>query len=125
MWEGLSQTLEGSVVRLEPLRRDHEQALFEVSRDPEIWRWLGGSVPDRDQLRAWLERAVADTEAGDEAAFATIDCHEDRVVGSTRFLALRSQHRGLEIGWTWLTPGAWRSGINVEAKLLMLEHAFE
>jgi RimJ/RimL family protein N-acetyltransferase len=47
------------------------------------------------------------------------------VVGSTRFLELRPEHRGLEIGWTWLTPSAWRTGANVEAKLLMMEHAFE
>ena len=48
-----------------------------------------------------------------------------RVVGSTRYLALRPEHRSLEIGWTWLTPEAWGTGINVEAKLLMFEHAFE
>jgi RimJ/RimL family protein N-acetyltransferase len=47
------------------------------------------------------------------------------VVGSSRYLSLRPEHRGLEVGWTWLTPGAWRTGANVEAKLLMLEHAFE
>jgi RimJ/RimL family protein N-acetyltransferase len=31
----------------------------------------------------------------------------------------------LEIGWTWLTPSAWGTGANVEAKLLQLEHAFD
>jgi RimJ/RimL family protein N-acetyltransferase len=48
-----------------------------------------------------------------------------RVVGSTRFLALRPEHGSVEIGWTWLSPDAWGSGVNIEAKLLMLEHAFE
>jgi RimJ/RimL family protein N-acetyltransferase len=47
------------------------------------------------------------------------------VTGSTRFMVLRPEHRGLEIGWTWLTPSAWRTGANAEAKLLMMEHAFE
>ena len=46
-------------------------------------------------------------------------------VGSTRFLALRPEHRSLEIGWTWLAPSAWGTGANTEAKLLQLEHAFE
>ena len=50
---------------------------------------------------------------------------DDRVVGSTRYLALRPEHRSLEIGWTWLTPEVWGSGVNIEAKLLMFEHAFE
>ena len=53
-------------------------------------------------------------------------CSESgRAVGSTRFLALRPEHRSLEIGWTWLAPSAWGTGANTEAKLLQLEHAFE
>jgi RimJ/RimL family protein N-acetyltransferase len=48
-----------------------------------------------------------------------------QVVGSTRFLALRPEHLSVEIGWTWLHPSAWGTGVNVEAKLLMLGHAFE
>jgi len=43
----------------------------------------------------------------------------------TRYLALRPADRGLEIGWTWLTPAAWGSGANIEAKLLQLGHAFD
>ncbi|MEX2465183.1 MAG: GNAT family protein, partial [Gaiellaceae bacterium] len=35
------------------------------------------------------------------------------------------EHRGLEIGHTWLASSAWGSGANVEAKLLLLGHAFE
>ena len=56
---------------------------------------------------------------------ATLDAHTGEPVGSTRYLALRPEHRGLEIGWTWLAPSRWGTGANVEAKLLMLEHAFE
>ncbi len=52
--------------------------------------------------------------------------HEDgRVLGSTRYLALRPEHLSVEIGWTWLHPDAWQTGANVEAKLLMLGHAFD
>jgi RimJ/RimL family protein N-acetyltransferase len=47
------------------------------------------------------------------------------VVGSSRYLNVRPHDRVVEIGWTWLNPAAWRTGANVEAKLLMLEHAFE
>ena len=46
-------------------------------------------------------------------------------IGSSSYLAARPEHAGLEIGWTWLHPSAWRSGANVEAKLLMLAHAFD
>jgi RimJ/RimL family protein N-acetyltransferase len=125
MWDGLCVPLEGERVRLEPLRLDHEDALFAASRDPEIWRWLTGSLPTRGELRDWLEWSVAETVAGREAAFATVAKATGEPVGSTRYLALRPAHRGLEIGWTWLARAAWETAINVEAKLLMLEHAFE
>jgi RimJ/RimL family protein N-acetyltransferase len=76
-------------------------------------------------FRAWLDDALARTEAGLEVAFSTVDRTSGRPLGSTRYLTLRPEHRGLEIGWTWLARDAWSSGANVEAKLLMLEHAFE
>ena len=71
--------------------------------------------------------------------FATIERAAGRVVGSTRFgnierwdwpaghplRRLHDRPDAVEIGWTWLDPAAQRTGINVEAKLLMLTHAFE
>ena len=57
--------------------------------------------------------------------FATRDLHSGRVVGSSRYLNVRPSDRVVEIGWTWLNPAVWRSGVNVEAKLLMLGHAFK
>jgi RimJ/RimL family protein N-acetyltransferase len=62
---------------------------------------------------------------GEDGAVATIESRTGKVVGSTRFLSLRPEHRGLEIGSTWLNPSVWKAGVNVEAKLLMMEHAFE
>ena len=133
MWENLASVLDGSVVRLEPLAPRHEAGLFEAARFPEIWRWLpfepaGGDyypARDREAFGRLFEAALAASEKGTEAAFATLDAKSGEPVGSTRYLALRLEHRGLEIGWTWLTPSRWRTGANVEAKLLMLEHAFD
>ena len=126
MWEGLTGVLEGRLVRLEPLGRGHEEGLFEAAQDERIWRWMpndaGGS---RETFHAWLEEALAASEAGTEGAFATVEVGTGRLVGSTRYLALRPEHGVLEIGWTWLTPSCWQTGANAEAKFLMLEHAFE
>jgi N-acetyltransferase len=131
MWENIACRLEGSLVILEPLEQSHEQGLFEAAQDPRIWRYIpfdAGGTQDpwetRTAFRTWLDAALAASEEGTEAAFGTLDAESGEPIGSTRYLALRPAHRGLEIGWTWLTPSRWRTGANVEAKLLMLEHAF-
>jgi RimJ/RimL family protein N-acetyltransferase len=116
--------LEGRIVRLEPLSPAHEEGLWEASRDPRTWRWLSVVQPQsREEWRRWLDAALVAAAAGTEIPLVTI-LHE-RVVGSTRFLALRPEHGSLEIGWTWLHPSAWDTGANAEAKLLQLGHAFE
>ena len=123
-WSGTR--LEGRLVTLEPLAAGHEEGLWEASRDPAVWRWLPIVQPARrDDLRAWLDDALARAEAGLDIPFATVLRSTGAVVGSTRFLALRPEHRSLEIGWTWLAPSAWGTGANAEAKLLQLEDAFE
>jgi RimJ/RimL family protein N-acetyltransferase len=115
-------TLAGELVRLEPLSVDHLEGLWWASRDPRTWRWLSIRRPrTHAALRAWLDAAVA----GPDHAFATVLRATDEVVGSTRFLNARPQDRSVEIGWTWLAPAAWGTGVNAEAKLLMLAHAFE
>jgi N-acetyltransferase len=111
-------------VRLEPLTSAHDAGLWEASRPPEIWTWLQAQ-PDREGFQAFLEEARAGTARREEFAFATVDARRGHPVGMTRYLALRPADRGLEIGWTWLTPAMWRGGANVEAKLLQLEYAFE
>jgi len=117
-------TLRGRIVTLEPLRAEHEEALWDASRDPLTWRWLSVVQPQtREEWSAFVGAALEAADAGSELPLVTTQ--EGRVVGSTRFLALRPEHGSVEIGWTWLNPSAWGSGANVEAKLLQLAHAFD
>jgi RimJ/RimL family protein N-acetyltransferase len=132
MWENIAHRLEGSLVVLEPMEACHEQGLFEAARDPRIWRYMpfdAGGIYDpaesREAFRSWSEAALAESKAGNEVPFVTLEARTGEPIGSTRYLSLRPKHLGLEIGWTWLAPSHWRTGANVEAKLLMLEHAFE
>jgi N-acetyltransferase len=115
--------LTGTIVRLEPLTPAHADGLWEASRDPRTWTWLSIPQPStREELDDWLRAAIDAAAAGLELPLVTT--RDDRVVGSTRYLALRPEHGSVEIGWTWLHPSVWGTGVNVEAKRLMLEHAF-
>jgi RimJ/RimL family protein N-acetyltransferase len=123
-WDG--QVLEGQGVRLEPLARSHLDGLWAASRDPRIWRFLSVLQPQTpSELADLVEDALARSREGVEVPFATVSRETGSVLGSTRFLALRSEHHSVEIGWTWLSSAAWGTGVNAEAKLLQFEHAFE
>jgi RimJ/RimL family protein N-acetyltransferase len=118
-------TLQGRIVRLEPLSEAHLAGLAEVAFDPSIWRWTTSQPRDLASLREWLDTAIAGRVAGTEEPFATVDQASGRPIGSTRFMSIVPEHRRLEIGWTWVAPAWQRSGANREAKLLQLRHAFE
>ncbi len=110
---------------LEPFAPEHEDGLYEAAQDMD-WSWmLFDASRDRGVFRGWLESALTDAASGGEVPFPTLDAASGEPIGSTRFLALRPEHRGLEIGWTWLRRSRWSGGAIVEAKLLQLEHAFE
>src|SRR5437588_4747801 len=127
-------TLEGRLVRLEPLRPHHAEALWAAaSEDPALYRWTW-TPASLESARDYIAEA-SDPER--YVPFATVRLGDGRVVGSTRFRIEfwewpqghpqqgRAAPDVVEIGWTWLSLSALRSGINTEAKLLMLRHAFE
>lgn len=118
-------TLEGRIVRLEPLALDHLDDLAGIAFTGDLWRWTAVQPTDRAGLRAWIESALAAASAGTEQPFATIDQATGRAIGSTRFMSIVPEHRRLEIGWTWVGLGHQRTGANREAKLLQMTHAFE
>ena len=121
----LTARLEGSLVVCEPLGREHADGLWEAAQAPEIWRWLAHIGESRDYFDRWLEMSLEAAERGEEGPFAIRDRGSGRLVGSSRYLAVRPADRALEVGWTWFNPSAWQTGVNVETKLLMLGHAFE
>jgi N-acetyltransferase len=123
--ENLTARLEGSVVVLEPLAEEHAEELWEAAQAPEIWTWLAHLNKSREWFDYWLELSFEAAREGREGPFATRALAGGKLVGSSRYLNVRPADRVVEIGWTWLNPSAWRSGANTEAKLLMLQHAFE
>ena len=118
--------LEGTHARLEPLDSCHAEDLFAVGGDERIWLYLSrpklASVAD---AREMIEAAKAAAADGSQLPFAIVERKSGRAVGSTRYLDIRRQDRGLEIGWTWLGTAYQRTPINTECKYLLLRHAFE
>ena len=125
-WPELAQRLEGRLVALEPVEPAHKEPLWEAAQDREIWRITSADVGgSRAIFDAWWRQQREAFAAGEEVPFATVLRAAGQVVGGTRYLTLRPEHRGVEIGHTWLRSEVWQTGVNVEAKLLMLTHAFE
>jgi RimJ/RimL family protein N-acetyltransferase len=118
-------TLEGRHVRLEPLTRDHLEALWSVADDPDLWRFTLTRIGTRDELAAYVDAALADQALGTALPFTTIDRASGRVAGSTRFISVSERDRRVEIGHTFVGGAFQRTAVNTEAKYLMLRHAFE
>ena len=119
-------TLTGEWVRLEPLSLErHLDPLASIALDPDLWRWTLNVVQTKDDLRRYLEEALREQAEGRSLPFATIDLASGRAAGCTRFGNIETRHRRVEIGWTWVGREYQRTRVNTEAKLLMLQHAFE
>ena len=122
-------TLEGDLVRLEPLRHRHAQGLAAAAAaDRSTFGFT--RVPDGiDDTLAYIEELLGAQASGTVIPFAQVLTRDNRVVGATRFMGLRFVDEeatpfSVEIGGTWLAASAQRSGVNSEAKSLLVNHAF-
>jgi RimJ/RimL family protein N-acetyltransferase len=120
-----SLTLEGRVVRLEPLTRAHHRQLCEVGLAEELWKWIPSPVRTAEDMAAYLEKALDEQQRGVSLPFAIVEKASGRVVGSTRYMNIEREHRRLEVGCTWVGLAWQRSAVNTEAKYLLLRHAFD
>jgi RimJ/RimL family protein N-acetyltransferase len=118
-------TLQGSVVRLEPMTVGHVDALARVGLEPDLWRWIPDAVATADDMREYVMKALDEFRRGVSLPFVTLATRTGEVVGSTRYGNIDPANHRLEIGWTWITSAYQRTAINTEAKLLLLTHAFE
>lgn len=120
-------TLQENVIRLEPLRREHAELLWQAAQGSldKIFRWYPWAMRTLDDFTVYVERILAEQERGASVAFATVLRESGEIAGSTRFMSIDSPNRHVEIGSTWIVPAWQRTAVNTEAKYLMLWHAFE
>jgi len=123
----LPLTLEGSVVRLEPIRREHTELFWSVAKNDleDIFRWIPYSMKTRADFELLVEKALSEQERGESVVFTTVERSTGHTIGSTRFMNIDRANRRVEIGSTWIAKPWQRTAMNTEAKYLMLQHAFE
>ena len=116
--------LRGTHVSLEPLQSVHAEALRAAVQDGELWKTWYGSTPAPEAMDAHVTAALAMQAAGTALPFVVRD-HDGEIVGTTRYYDIDTHTPRLHIGYTWYAARVQRTGLNTEAKLLLLTHAFE
>lgn len=118
--------LAGSLVRLEPISLDHVQGLYNVGQAVEDWKYL--PIPGFDALshaQSWVEQSLDLVEQGQRFAFVLVSPQTQTIMGSSVYMNVQLADYSLEIGYTWLGKEYQRTGVNTQAKYLLLQNAFE
>ncbi|WP_067821994.1 GNAT family N-acetyltransferase [Nocardia inohanensis] len=119
------QVLGNEQLRMEPISESHREAVRAVAMDAEIWRYFVTLVETRDDFERFFDTCLDDHAAGRRVVFVIIDKAAGRVAGSMSYGNLAEADGRLEIGWSWLGADFRGRGHNRQAKLLLLEHAFD
>lgn len=117
--------LKGKLVELHPMQAEHRQSIIDAASDGQLWEMTLTVIPSPQTIDQYLNRAFENRDNGNHIPFVIIDAASRKVVGCTRFWKIDRANRKLEIGHTWLSQSFQRSGINTEAKYLLLTYAFE
>jgi RimJ/RimL family protein N-acetyltransferase/nitroimidazol reductase NimA-like FMN-containing flavoprotein (pyridoxamine 5'-phosphate oxidase superfamily) len=118
--------MRGERVILEPLDMSHVDDLYAVADDPEVWQYQSVPRPhSRDDMAAIVAGALAAHHRGERVPWVQRSVLTGEVIGTTSYANLDERGRCLEIGYTFIGKPWWRSGVNREAKLLLLTRAFE
>lgn len=115
--------LMGRHVTLRPMVADDRDALLDAARDGRAWELFYTNAPGPETIDGWIDKALAQQSYGRALPFVVLV--GERLVGATRFMRMSPENRRLEIGGTFYAASVRRSGVNSEAKLLLLTEAFE
>lgn len=117
-------TLTGRHVTLRPLTPQDAPALAAAAADGELTELFFTNASGLTDPDAFIAAALKERDFGRALPFV-VETPEGRVVGMTRFMRMHESHRRVEIGGTFYARSVQRTGVNTEAKLLLLAHAFD
>jgi RimJ/RimL family protein N-acetyltransferase len=118
-------TLEAHGVRLEPLAREHRDALAAAAADGALWELWFTSVPRPEETERYIDQALVGQQAGQMLPFVVRELKNGAIVGSTRYHDIVREAHRVEIGYTWYARSWQKTHINTACKLLLFAHAFE
>lgn len=116
---------QGNLVLLEILSTKHIESLTEAVKDGELWNLWYTSAPEPENVKKYIEIAISEFKNDKSLPFVIIRKSDTKVIGTTRFMNADSQNKRVEIGTTWYSKSAQRTGVNTECKYLLLKYAFE
>jgi RimJ/RimL family protein N-acetyltransferase len=117
--------LNGKIVDLFPLEKDHFDFLFSVASDERLWEFIPTDCSEIAVFQKTYLEALELRKKGTHYPFVIYHKATKRLIGSTRFFEIYPDDKKLEIGWTWIAFEFWGTSSNIEAKLLMLTYCFE
>lgn len=117
--------LHGWGVQLAPLRMAHMAGLQEAAADGELWKLRVTWVPEPEETRAYIQKALDMQAQGTRCPFVVLQADTGKVLGTTSYHDIVPGARRVEIGYTWYAASAQRSHVNTACKLLLMQHAFE
>ncbi|WP_172255035.1 GNAT family N-acetyltransferase [Saccharibacillus deserti] len=119
------EILQGALVVLAPVEESHRAGLCRVLARPEIWKdtWL--PVPSEAELERNFDLMLEQRADKSRIPFVITERRTGSILGTTSLGDIDRVNRGIEIGWTFLSPDYWRTGVNTECKYLLLRHCFE
>lgn len=116
--------LTGNLVQLEKLDASHLHELAAAGTDLRVWEFTTSSGENVESMQAYIDGLLRDWQQGSAVPFVVRTLEDQRIVGCTRLKELDRRHRHAIVG-SWYAPMAWRTGANLDAKLLLLDYAFE
>ncbi|MBF4553144.1 GNAT family N-acetyltransferase [Corynebacterium suicordis] len=117
--------LKGERVTLERLTPEHHDELVDAVKDGELWKLWFTQVPTPEKMSEEIAHRLRRQDEGTMIPLVLRAAADGQVLGMTTYYDPDAENRNILIGYTWMRASVQGTGVNAEAKLLMLRHAFE